>query len=275
MRKLQAVCLVVLILFIGISAPLCAAANYPTPTSEFFVNDFAGVLSSETRDAIQRIGKSLEDMTTAQVVVVTVSSLEGEDIDSYAYELFKRWGIGQKGSDNGVLILNAVSERMLRIEVGYGLEGALTDIETAEIRTEYMNPYLKENDFDRGMLYGYVAVVKVVAEEYGVSENDLQQRLPAVTRHDSSREADTDIRTFFYIIAICIFLAFDGILFRFKITRILLRIALYSGYFRGGRGGHGGRGGWGGGGFGGFGGGGGGSRGGGGRSGGGGSSGGY
>lgn len=177
-----------------------------------------------------------------------------------------------------MLILNAVSERQLRIEVGYGLEGALTDIETAEIRTEYMNPYLKENDFDRGMLYGYTAVVSVVLEEYGMSEHDLEQRLPQGTRYDSE-DFDTDMRTFFLIIAFCVFLAVDGILFRFRITSALLRIAFYSRAFGGGRGGRGGRGGFGGGGFGGggFGGGGfgGGSSGGGGRSGGGGSSGGY
>jgi uncharacterized protein len=285
MKKFQAACLAVMIILIVVSTSVFAADDYPSPTSEFFVNDFAGVLSRETRDDIQRIGKSLEDQTTAQVVVVTVSSLNGEDIDSYAYELFKRWGIGQKGKDNGVLILNAVSERQLRIEVGYGLEGALTDIETAEIRTEYMNPYLKENDFDRGMLYGFTAVVKVVAEEYGVTESDLQQRLPQPGRYDRDYRSDEDIRTFFYIIAFCIFLAVDGILFRFRITRMLMRIAFYASFFGGGRGGRGGRGGWGSGGFGGRSGrgggwggggfGGGGSRGGGGRSGGGGSSGGY
>lgn len=286
MKRLQAAVLVILILLISISVPASAKADYPAPTTEFFVNDFAGVLSRETRDNIQRIGKGLEDATTAQVVVVTVSSLDGEDIDSYAYELFKQWGIGQKGKDNGVLILNAVSERQLRIEVGYGLEGALTDIETADIRNDYMNPYLKNNDFDKGMLYGFAAVVNVVAEEYGlseyVSEYDLEQRMPSGTRYDSSDSSDEDDKAFFYIIIFCIFLVADGILFRFRITRALLRIAFYSRVF-----GDGGRGGWGGGGFGGggsrgsrggggFGGGGSrGSRGGGGRSGGGGSSGGY
>lgn len=275
MKKLRAAGLVIFILLISISVPIRAEADYPAPTTEFFVNDFAGVLSRETRDNIQRIGKSLEDVTTAQVVVVTVSSLDGEDIDSYAYELFKRWGIGQKGKDNGVLILNAVSERQLRIEVGYGLEGALTDIETAEIRTEYMNPYLKENDFDKGMFYGFAAVVNIVAEEYGVSEYELGQRLPQGTRYDSNDSSDTDMRTFFLIIAFFVFLVADGIFFRFRFTGMLLRIAFYSRMFGGGRGGRGGRGGWGGGGWGGGGFGGGGSSGGGGRSGGGGSSGGY
>jgi uncharacterized protein len=264
MKKICLSGLMVLILLIGICAPVYAA-DYPDPTSEFFVNDFAGVLSRETREDIQRIGKSLEDLTTAQVVVVTVPSLDGDDIDNYAYQLFKRWGIGQKGKDNGVLILNAVSERQLRIEVGYGLEGALTDIETAEIRTEYMNPYLKEDDFDKGMLYGFAAVVNIVAEEYGVSGDEISQNLPQITRHgrgpgfDSGIGSDTDIRNFFLIIVFCIFLAVDGVCFRFRITRALFRIAFYSG-FGGGR--YGGRG---------FGG----SSGGGGRSGGGGSSGGY
>lgn len=85
MKKLQAAGLVILILIISISVPIFAGTDYPDPTYEFFVNDFAGVLSRETRDNIQRIGKNLEDLTTAQVVVVTVSSLDGEDIDTYAY----------------------------------------------------------------------------------------------------------------------------------------------------------------------------------------------
>ena len=73
-----------------------AAGYYPSATPEFFVNDFAEVLSSDTRENIVLIGKSLEDLTTAQVVVVTVDTLGAYDIDSYANELFRQWGIGQK-----------------------------------------------------------------------------------------------------------------------------------------------------------------------------------
>ena len=160
------------------------AGLYPSATPEFFVNDFAGVLSRDTKENIIRIGKSLEELTTAQVAVVTVDTLDGQDIDSYANGLFRQWGIGQKDKNNGVLILNAVKDRMLRIEVGYGLEGALTDIETAKIRKEYMNPYLSQGDYNSGLLSGYIAVVNEVAEEYGVSMDEISKKLPSDSRED-------------------------------------------------------------------------------------------
>ena len=74
-----------------------AAADYPSATDEFFVNDFAGVLDQDTERSIPQIGKTLEELTTAQVVVVTIGTLDGQDIDSYANELFRRWGHRAKG----------------------------------------------------------------------------------------------------------------------------------------------------------------------------------
>jgi len=263
------VLLVVLFIF---SLPVFAAVEYPKPTDAFFVNDFANVLGESTERDIAALGKELESKSGAQVVLVTISTLDGEDIDSYANELFNRWGIGQKDKDNGILILNAVGERLLRIEVGYGLEGAVPDIKTAEIRERHMNPYLKEGDYDEGLYNGYAAVVGEVAKEYGTDMGEgfkEPQKAPS-TPAPAPRSTKTRLNlTPFLIIG---FLVFDGVLFRFRITAMLLRILFWSSFFRGGRGGRGGwgggSGGWGGGGFGG-------SSGGGGRSGGGGSSGGY
>ena len=143
-------------------------------------------------------------------------------------------GIGQKDKNNGVLILDAVQDRVLRIEVGYGLEGALTDIETAKIRKEYMNPYLAQGDHSSGMLSGYIAVVNEVAGEYGVSIDDIRQRLPSDSKSDydfyrayqpESRRYGGDDDFFPTIAFVFIFLAIDGIFFRFRITQTLLRIA--------------------------------------------------
>jgi len=262
MKKLSAAFITIALIF---SLTICTAAqaDLPSPTSEFFVNDFAGVLSNSAEETINHMGKALEDMTGAQVVVVTVQSLDGQDIDSYANELFRKWGIGEKDRNNGVLILNSVSDRMLRIEVGYGLEGALTDIETAEIRTEYMNPYLKEGNYDSGILNGYTAVVNAVCEEYGIDMDDLLQKMSPDSLPDydyyrqqwedrNREEHETGIP--FAVLAFFAFLAIDGLCFRFRITRILLNIAFFNSVFgdgRRGRGRRGGRGGFGGGGFGG------------------------
>lgn len=271
-RILKAIVLIIITISI-LSTAAFAEGSYPSPTSEFFVNDFANVLNQSTQDRIQSLGKQLEDATSAQVVVVTINTLDGQDIDSFANELFTEWGIGQKDKDNGVLILNAVQERQLRIEVGYGLEGALPDITTAEIRNNNMNPYLKNNDYDNGILNGYIAVVNAVAQENNVTIDTGSQ--PRPSSNSSPVSARTGSRTIYAILFI-LFLAVDGIFFRFRMTAALIKILFYASFF-GGRGGRGGRGGWGGGGFGGGRGGGGfgGSSGGGGRSGGGGSSGGY
>jgi uncharacterized protein len=267
-NRLARIGIFVLLFIMLCSIPAYAEGNYPSPTPQFFVNDFAGVLDQSTEKKIAGLGKQLEDKTGAQVVVVTIDSLNGQDIESYSIDLATRWGIGQKGKDNGVLILVAVKERKLRIEVGYGLEGALPDVKTAQIRTDDMNPSLRYDDYDSGIFSGYAAIVNEVAQEYGVDMGDLgSQRNPAKTYPSSSRSRNV---TFFPIMFVLLLVA-DGIFFRFRITGTLIRILFWASFFGGG--GRGGRGGFGGGGFGG--GGFGGSSGGGGSFGGGGSSGGY
>lgn len=266
-KKFIALVLFISALLVFVS-PVLAAGSYPEPTSRFYVNDFANVLSEETENNIASLGRQLEDKTGAQVVVVTVDTLDGEDIESYSIGLASKWAIGQKDKDNGILVLNAVEERMLRIEVGYGLEGAVPDIKTAEIREQYMNPYLKNNDYDSGIYNGYGAIVENVAKEYGAQIDETGRPSKSYGENAARSRANKRGFNFFPILAV-LFLIADGVLFRFRITSTLIRIAFWMGMFRGPRGGGGGRGGsWGGGS-------GGGSSGGGGRFGGGGSSGGY
>ena len=97
------------------------------PTSEFYVNDYADILDDETEEYIVSHSKYLESKTGAQIVVVTVKNLEGKDLESYATELFRKFGIGDKDKNNGLLLLLALEERKFRVEVGYGLEERLTD----------------------------------------------------------------------------------------------------------------------------------------------------
>ena len=113
------------------------------PSSKFYVNDYANVLSDEVEEYIFNNSVKLYDETTSQIVVVTVPNLEGEKLESYATELFRSFGIGDKEKNNGILLLLALDERQSRIEVGYGLEGVLTDGKTGRIQDEYMIPYYK------------------------------------------------------------------------------------------------------------------------------------
>ena len=141
--------------------------DYPSPTSDFFVNDFASCLTDEDK-SIQALGEELYKKTKAQVVVVTVQSLGGRDIESYSIGLAREWGIGDKDDDSGVLLLLSTGDRQVRIEVGKGLEGSLTDGKSGRILDSYAVPYLKNSDYSTGLRECYKKLVEEVYSEYGV-----------------------------------------------------------------------------------------------------------
>lgn len=138
------------------------------PTSDFYINDYAKLLNSNTQNYIININKKLYDLTGAQIVVVTVPNLEGDSLEEYATRLFRNFGIGDKNKNNGVLLLLALEEREFRIEVGYGLEGCLNDAKTGRIQDEYIIPYLKNNQWDEGIRNGFNAILEEVSAEYGI-----------------------------------------------------------------------------------------------------------
>ncbi len=138
------------------------------PTPDFYVNDYANVLTKETKEYIMNTNVELESKTKAQIVVVTVKTLDGKSIEEYATELFRKFGIGDKTKNNGVLLLCSTGDRRFRIEVGYGLEGALPDGKTGRIRDNYITPYLKNDNYDEGIKNGYNAILEEVCKEYNV-----------------------------------------------------------------------------------------------------------
>lgn len=159
---LAAVCCVAALLL-----PVSAAVVSPDET--FYVYDGGQVLSQETEQYILKTGQELERKTGAQIVVVTIPSLEGQALEEYATELFRQWGIGDKEKNNGVLLLCAVEDRQFRVEVGYGLEGDLPDGKTGRMQDNYIIPLLKEDKFDEGIKNGYNAFLQEVAAVYEVS----------------------------------------------------------------------------------------------------------
>ena len=123
------------------------------------VVDEAEILSPAARERIAATSKSHEDKTTNQVVVLTVPSIGSESIEEYATRVFEAWKLGQKGKDNGVLVLVVPKDRKMRIEVGYGLEGTLPDVEAARIIRNRLTPKFKAGDFDGGVADGVEAIV--------------------------------------------------------------------------------------------------------------------
>jgi len=149
---------------------LTVTAKVPAHTSEFYVNDFANVLSSKSKNYIIKMGNQTNNENGLQVVVTTVESLEGRDIDSYAIEMAREWGIGSKEKNNGILILLSLNDREIKVEVGYGLEGDLNDAKVGRLLDNYAIPYFKNGDFDTGLLTLY----KAILTELGVVEGEVE-----------------------------------------------------------------------------------------------------
>ena len=142
----------------------CAQVLPETPAS--YVTDAAGVLSTEARAALESQLATLDASTTEQIAVVTVPSLGGDYIEHYATQLFEKWGIGEAKKDTGVLLLLAIQERELRIEVGYGLEGALPDSLADRIIRDDITPRLREGDYDGAINAGVESIIAAIRGEY-------------------------------------------------------------------------------------------------------------
>ncbi len=241
MRKL---CLVILFLALPL---LVLAQNIPQPSGS--VNDFAAVISQEYKDKLNALIQELNEKTSAEIAVVTVSSIAPYEEKMYARMLFDSWKPGKKEKDNGVLVLLAVKERRWRIETGYGVEGVLPDGLCGEIGRNYMVPYFKQGDYAQGLYYGVASIARVIAKDANIKLEGV-----ASTENTAGSEDNTLITLLIFLI----FLAF--IIFNSVFSSRLRRRGNYygAGAWGAGSGGFGG-GSFGGGGFGGGGGGGGGA----------------
>lgn len=146
------------------SAAALAAPQFPALTGQ--VVDEAGILSAPFESEISVQLAAHEHATSNQLVVVTLKSLQGYDISDYGYQLGRHWGIGQKGKNNGALLIVVPSERKLRIEVGYGLEGVLTDAVSRDIIERVMKPPLRQGQHEQAIRAGVVAILAALGGDY-------------------------------------------------------------------------------------------------------------
>jgi uncharacterized protein len=253
MKRIKYVKLTVLLCVVTLLLTACLVIeDYPEPTDAFYVNDFADILDSEAQNHIQAVAKELEDVTTAQVVVVTMDGIGGDSLEEYTLELFRQWGIGQKDKDNGVLIFVDVEGRQSRIEVGYGLEGVLTDGKTGRIQDRYMIPHFRNGEYGQGIVAGFNVIVNEIYKEYGYTDRLIEDGNLAEGGILPEEEAEDEDDLTPFIIAIVIMAALlilDFSLFKGAITMAILRSSTRN--RRGGFFGHHGGGGFGGGSFGG------------------------
>ncbi len=129
------------------------------------VSDYAKILRPEEVSTLEAILSNYERETTNQIVIAIFNSLEGWDIEDFSIRLAEKWKIGQKGKDNGIIILVALSERKIRIEVGYGLEGSVPDITARDIIDRKIVPYFKKSDYFNGLREGVDYLIKAIGRE--------------------------------------------------------------------------------------------------------------
>jgi uncharacterized protein len=225
------VAIVALALFLCAWAIAPAAAADPAfPPLSGRVVDQANVLSADTRTAVTAKLKDLEDKSGIQLVVATVSSLEGLEIEPYANALFRAWKLGEEKKNNGALFLIAPKEHKVRIEVGYGLEGTLTDATSKIIIANAVAPRFKAGDFNGGVARGVDDIITTLTTD----SSDWQKR-PVVRPEDPSDIIGVIVPLLF--VAIFLFVFIHTVRQQGGIGRALLFLWLSSGNSRGGGGG--------------------------------------
>lgn len=172
MRLIVAQCIILLTLVFSWSVQPVTALEVPPLKGR--INDYAHMLTPATTQALEQKLAGFEQETSNQVVLLTIPSLEGDVIESFAIKVAEAWKIGQKDKNNGVLLILAQKERKIRIEVGTGLQGVLPDITAGQIIRNVIAPHLRAGNFDQGISAGLAAIIDATKGEFKASAADQQ-----------------------------------------------------------------------------------------------------
>jgi len=174
-RKFIPVFSVTFILLILFPAYTITALDVPALQGR--INDYAGLLSSSEKAELEQYLASVEKTTGDQIALLTIPSLKGENLESYSIRVVENWKLGQKGKDNGVLLLVAMDEKKIRIEVGYGLEDTLTDAVSGYIIREIIVPQFKKGNFAGGISEGLHAIGGIVTGDKPIEPAVIEKSL--------------------------------------------------------------------------------------------------
>lgn len=161
-RRLLALCLGLC----GLLLMAIPARALAPPAFRGHVNDFAQLLSPATAERLEQTLRAFADSDSTEVAILTIDSLEGDDLEGFGIRTVERWGLGQRGKDNGVLLLVVKNDRKLRLEVGRGLEGVLTDLSAGRIIDTIIAPQFKAGHFDEGISAGVTAIIAACRGEF-------------------------------------------------------------------------------------------------------------
>lgn len=166
----------IVVFFLLLFAGFGNARALDVPALKGHVNDYAAMLSQASRRQLEAVLTDVEQKDSTQIVVLTIPALEGDPLEDFSIRVAEAWKIGQKGTDNGAILLIAKNDRKIRIEVGYGLEGRLTDLMSGRIIREVIAPQFKMGRFDQGITEGVAAIIDVVKGEYSTADHPRQPR---------------------------------------------------------------------------------------------------
>jgi uncharacterized protein len=159
-----------ILLFVLLLSYTLFATEYPKPVG--YVNDFANVMTADQKGKLESVLSNYEKQTSVEISIVTIQSLDGQDIEEYTNELASQWGVGKKDSDNGIVILNSIGDRKIRVEVGYGLEGLVTDAYSNQLIDDVLVPELKNSKYSDA----YNLAVSALMRKLGDSPDELAKR---------------------------------------------------------------------------------------------------
>ena len=158
--------------FLLVAVPCLFALEVPKH-ADGYVTDRAGLLSPAAKENLETTLRAFDEKTSNQVVVATFPSLEGDSLEDFSMRLAEAWKAGQKHRDNGVIFLIFKNDRKIRIEVGYGLEGVLTDALSGQIISRIVAPHFRQGDYEGGIMAGTDAIMKATQGEFkGVPQRD-------------------------------------------------------------------------------------------------------
>ena len=167
--RCKSIIFVALVLLFCVAAPPGFSIEIPAMPANPVV-DLAGIIDEAVENKINRYLKELEGQTTAQMAILTVKSLDGQSIEDFSLTIaHDKWKLGQKGKDNGVLLTVALNDRKYRIEVGYGLEGALPDSLVGDIGRQYLVPNFRKGDYSTGVYEASLVIANKIAADAGVT----------------------------------------------------------------------------------------------------------
>ncbi len=160
-----------LLSFVCLAAPLIFALEIPPLAGR--VNDYGDILNSSQETTLESLLREAENKTSSQVVLLTIPSLQGEVLEDYSMRVVEKWKIGQEKFDNGLLVLVAMKERKIRVEVGYGLEHIITDAKSSYIIRKLMVPFFKKGNYYDGINQGLIAVTGLITKEFEITPEQL------------------------------------------------------------------------------------------------------